>query len=140
MDLMKDSQDPGTLPMFDDMPNDPVDDLFPTVYAPQIPHRLKAGKLVPAFNLAPAEKFGPVKPILAPSTTPFALNDDSASMLFAIHKKLKGFDPARDFFLCIGNPILMSLCFTAAWNIGNWEPITLLQWSNGDYKKVTVTN
>jgi hypothetical protein len=137
---MKDPQDPGTLPMFDDMPNDPVDDLFPTVYAPQIPHRMKAGKLVPAFNLQPAEKFGTVKAILHPSASPFEFEDKhGAALVGKIEEQLAGFEPHRDFFLCIGNPILMSVCFSTAWAIAKWRPITMLQWSNGNYKSVKIS-
>jgi len=96
------------------------------VYVVQNQHRLDAStqRLVPAFDLRPAERFGRLVYLLGPGANPFgdldAMVDDMRRILFGYTDK--------DYLLLVGNPVLIGCAVSVASSSGSGK-VNLLQWS-----------
>ena len=96
-----------------------------TVYIIQDQKQLTdEGQLVSKFDFEPARRFGELKFVLRPSTSPFL---NLPSTIAEMHEVLSEFTD-EDYLLLTGNPVLMGLAVAVAadYNEGN---LNLLQWS-----------
>lgn len=105
-----------------------------SVFVVQHQHRWDAalGRLVPKFDLAPAEQWGQLLYLLGPTASPF----NPGVILPELHQKLQTFTD-DDSLLCIGNPCLIGFATAVAayWNQGR---VQMLQWSGKDQSYVRV--
>ena len=96
--------------------------MTPTVYVVQNPHCRQGERLVPKFNLAPAERYGPLKFLLSPNAAPWRTEDVMAEL----RAKLSGFT-SEDYLLLIGNPVLIGLATAVAADAAG--RVQFLQWN-----------
>lgn len=92
------------------------------VYAVQSPQQRVAGRIVPKYDLSPAETYGSIQELLSPTAKPF----NPKPIIDELYNKLENFSD-EDFIICIGNPILLSMAVTIAADI-NEGRVNLLQW------------
>ena len=90
-------------------------------------------RLVPKFDLSPAEHFGRLEYLIDQDLNPFA---GMKSTIARLRKNLQGLRET-DHMLLIGNPILIGLVSTIASEF--CDRINFLQWSGKDGKYVAVT-
>jgi hypothetical protein len=105
-----------------------------TVYAVQSPRRrdLQTRKMVPRYDLAPANIYGEVKELLSPTTKPF----NPAPIIDELYIKLENFSD-DDYIICIGNPILLAIAVTVASDINDGK-VKLLQWHGKKEEYIAV--
>jgi hypothetical protein len=109
------------------------------VYAPQCPMTKKGNQLVPKFDLSPTSHagfslrrdYGNLIWLLEPNAAPW-----SRGVFEKMRDGLKNFDGEKDYLLCTGNPVLMSMMavFAGEYN----TTLRFLQWGNGEYTPITV--
>jgi hypothetical protein len=106
-----------------------------TVYAVQVPMKrdLETGKLVSKYDLTPALHFGEIVELLSPTAKPF--NPDP--LILELDEKLVAYDCKKDYIICIGNPILLSMAVCIAANFSGGE-VQLLQWHGHKKRYVPV--
>lgn len=90
------------------------------------------GKLVPRFNLDPAEKFGELVYLLSPETKPFQPD----GVMAALHGKLRNFND-DDNILLIGNPALIAYAFAVAHYYNG--RVSVLQWNGKKREYIQIT-
>ena len=103
-----------------------------TVFAVQQPHRWNGKKLVPTFDLRPAEEYGEIEFLLSPSAAPW----DTVSIVDELQEKLHNYTD-EDYLLLIGNPVLIGLTVAIAANMNG--AVNCLQWSGKDKKYICVS-
>ena len=87
--------------------NDPD---HPIVWVVQQPMRRDGGRLVPAYDLSDAERYGQLRVVLSDRVKPWA----PEQALPAIHKAALLFRHDHDFLLLIGNVVHCSMVLAAA--------------------------
>jgi hypothetical protein len=110
-----------------------------SVYATQCPLRKQGNTLVPKFDLSPTshagrelrQNYGELIWVLQPNAAPW-----SPGIFDLMRTGLKGFKGDRDYLLCLGNPVLMSMMSVLAAELS--DELRFLQWSNGEYMPLTV--
>lgn len=105
------------------------------VFVVQEQHRFchTTKRLVPKFDIKPAEKYGEISYLLSPSASPF----HPESVLEELHEKLKDFGP-DDCILLIGNPVLIGWVMTIAADRSDNGLVRALQWSGKDQAYILV--
>ena len=110
------------------------------VFATQCPLHKKGNQLLPKFDLSSTSQvgrslrrdYGNLIWLLEPTAAPW-----SRGVFEKMRAGLVNFDGDRDFLLCIGNPVLMSMMAVFAGEYSN--SLKFLQWSNGEYMPLIVT-
>jgi hypothetical protein len=92
------------------------------------------GKLVPKFDLKPAEQHGELVYLLSPTAAPFSPDGP----LSDIHSALHDYHSERDCLLLIGNPVLIGFAVTIAADKSETGQVRLLQWSGKDRAYILV--
>lgn len=110
------------------------------VYATQLPYGLnrETGHLEPKVNLAVddplgravRERYGEIVWVCQPNDSPW-----KAGVIERMRSIMENFEEG-DWLLLLGNPILMSMMALYAGD--HVTHLKFLQWSNGDYKPVTI--
>jgi len=90
------------------------------------------GQLSSKFDFSSAEKYGELRYILKPSSSPF----DLESSLRRIHRILSDFTE-EDYLVLTGSPVLLGLCVAIAadYTDGN---VSMLQWSGAKQSYIPV--
>lgn len=86
------------------------------------------GRLVPKFDVTPAQKHGKLSYLLSPSAAPFSPN----SVIAELTHKLARYNPDVDSLLLIGNPCLIGFAVAIAADRSEDGHLRLLQWSGKD--------
>lgn len=92
-------------------------------------------ELMPVHDLAPAQVFGDVQVLLSPSAMPFGHTE---GIVRELHDKLAKFDPAQDWILPMGNPVLIGWAMAIATEYGEGR-VRALVW-NSRTKRYTPTD
>lgn len=102
------------------------------VFVVQNPHHRVDGRLVPKFDLTPAEAHGELIFLLSPSARPFSPDH----LIAELRTKLTDFCD-NDSLLLIGNPVLIGLAVAIA-SRANKNRIGVLQWSGQERRYVRI--
>lgn len=110
-----------------------------SVFATQCPMIKKGNQLVPKFELGPTslagaelrQNYGELIWLLEPNAAPW-----SPGIFDRMREGLKSFKGDRDYLLCLGNPVLLSMMSVLAAEFA--DELRFLQWSNGEYMPLTV--
>lgn len=112
-----------------------------TVFVVQEQHRFdhSIGRLVPKFDLSPAEQHGRLVYLLSPTASPFSLGsvDTPGTVLAELMDKLQQFGD-DDHLLLIGNPVLIGVATAIAADCNDGR-VRLLQWSGKDRRYISVS-
>lgn len=102
------------------------------VYVVQHQMRWDGEKLVPKFDLAPAEEHGKLVYLLGPQAGPF----NPPSIIEELTRKLEQFT-TDDCLLLIGNPCIIGWAVAIAAKVTNGE-VKMLQWSGKERAYITI--
>jgi hypothetical protein len=110
-----------------------------SVFATQCPLMKRDNRLVPKFDLSPTSRagrdlradYGELVWLLEPNAAPW-----SPGVFDQMRVGLAAFKPDKDYLLCLGNPVLMSMMSVLAAEFA--DELRFLQWSNGEYIALTV--
>lgn len=113
---------------------------MPRVYATQLPHGLnrETGQIEPKYKLGPddpmgralRERYGELVWVCDPNDAPW-----KPGVIDKMRHVMDDYEEG-DWLLLLGNPILMSMMALYAGD--HVTHLHFLQWSNGDYKPVTL--
>ena len=102
------------------------------VFAVQIPTARRGGRVSHQFDLTPAKMYGKVEVVFPSEFKPF---DPNPAILRA-KVALKDFN-ATDALICIGNPVLICICFAVI--VSEYSgPVRVLQWSGTEKAYIPV--
>lgn len=90
----------------------------------------------PNLNYIPAEKFGEVVFMTGIEFSPIKNSPRNAAVLECIETAMAQFDPATDYLLLSGNPIVMGYVFHLA--MAKAPEVRVLWWSRDDRKYTEV--
>jgi hypothetical protein len=98
------------------------------VFVVQCQMRWDGEKLVPKFDLGPAQEFGELVFLLSPSAAPF----NSPPIVEELSGKLAGYTD-DDYLLLVGNPCLIGMVVALAADANDGR-VKMLQWSGRDQR------